>query len=191
MADTHTQHTHTIDTHHIQDPMTHTGGAGGGVSPLAAVASQKLGVLRGTLDDGNPLAKLRGNGLVWSRVFEDINRLVEHIDARPVAHHVVQPPWRDLQFPAPADIIVNMMPIKLFQLRETLPEHLHQYIPLIRACPTGLGKLCPFEAVEAGMDVSHDKVAYLTVHESLVPVGEPQLQAGLHVERPGLQVSGI
>jgi hypothetical protein len=75
-------------------------------------------------------------------------------------------------FPEPTGIDVNMMPIKLFDLKRSLPENLHGYLPLIMECKVRMGKK------------RYDQIVYLTVQESHVPAGESQRRPGLHIERP-------
>jgi hypothetical protein len=73
-----------------------------------------------------------------------------------------------------------MMPIemKFWQWEASIPESLRAYKPLIRQCfhyqGYGLGK---------------NKVAYLTVHESIVEPNESQRRPGVHIDSP-LQASG-
>merc|ERR1711966_348085 len=70
-------------------------------------------------------------------------------------------------FPEPSGINVNMMPIRL-GMKESLPEYLHSYWPLLEAC-----KIAPSDV---------GKVGYLTVQENHVEKGETQRRPGLHVE---------
>jgi hypothetical protein len=67
-------------------------------------------------------------------------------------------------FPRRSDIRVNMMPI-IFGDSASIPEHLHGYLPMISRCGLPPGKL-----------------AYLTVHESMVSAGESQRRQGVHTE---------
>jgi len=67
-------------------------------------------------------------------------------------------------FPAPTNIVVNMMPI-ITGDASSLPEHLQGYLPLIAS--TGL---------ERG------KISYLTIHESVVAPGETQRRPGAHTD---------
>ena len=79
------------------------------------------------------------------------------------------------KFPTPADRNVNMMPFILGD-QDSLPENLQCYHPLIEQCP--------YVMEEVG------KVAYLTVHESFVKVGDAQRRQGLHIESPGIFPDG-
>jgi hypothetical protein len=67
-----------------------------------------------------------------------------------------------------------MMPF-IFGDKESLPDNLRCYFPLIEQCP--------YMADEIG------KVGFLTVHESYVVAGESQRRSGLHIEAPGTQSS--
>lgn len=78
-----------------------------------------------------------------------------------------------LVFPPPSDININMMPIKIFDV-ESIPLNCRGYLPYIQSC-----RIVPRHPEW------RDKVVYLTIHESWVPVGESQRRSGLHVERPG------
>ncbi|GAQ81061.1 hypothetical protein KFL_000690390 [Klebsormidium nitens] len=144
----------------------------------------KLTVLRGTLDEENPLSLLRGNEHIWTKVFGLVDTWYEeHIDRKSVAFDMVETfrgprssrPSRPalVSFPEPQGIQINMMPIKLFDLYDTVPANCQQYISCI--------KMCAGESRQKDFN----RVAYLTIHESVVPVGEPQRRPGLHIEQPG------
>ncbi len=75
-----------------------------------------------------------------------------------------------VQFPEPSDRNVNMMPF-IFGDKESLPDNLQCYFPLIEQCP--------YMADEVG------KVGFITVHESYVVAVESQRRSGLHIEAPG------
>lgn len=77
-------------------------------------------------------------------------------------------------FPLPNNRNVNMMPFILGN-KESLPQDLQCYYPLIDACP--------FCVEDFG------KVAYLTVKESMVEQGQTQRRPGLHIESPGATLS--
>jgi hypothetical protein len=62
------------------------------------------------------------------------------------------------------DILVNMMPF-VFDDDSSIPEEYHDYLPLIDQCSFEKGKL-----------------AYLTIHESLVKAGISQRRPGIHTE---------
>ena len=144
--------------------------------PIHTMATVRHDVLCGTLDADNPLSKLRANGLVWSDVFGRVDSWYEkHIARTSDAYHVAR---QKVAFPAPSNIVINMMPIKLFRLRHTVPEQYAQYIPMIRQCPVPV----------YGDNI--DRIAYLTIHESPVPVGQSQRRPGLHIERPAVVSDG-
>lgn len=76
-------------------------------------------------------------------------------------------------FPKPTGRNVNMMPFLLGN-RESLPDDLQCYHPLIESC-----------LYERETDLG--TVAYLTVHESIrVEAGKTQRRPGLHIESPGV-----
>ena len=147
------------------------------------------------------LSKLRGNGLVLGTVFDDVDEYYErHIDRTSTAFRVdvgretLVPGtswpgtrWIKAAFPEPSGIDVNMMPFRFFDAKDTLPESLHGYLPLIASCPVA--------AVDFGPDGSakewrSNRVAYLTVQESHVGAGKTQRRPGLHIDRPGAIVDG-
>lgn len=143
------------------------------------VSTTVTDVLRGTLDNSNPMCKLRGNALVLSKILNEVDKYYEdHIDRDSVA-------WDTLcmlmgPFPKPTGLCINMMPIDLKSLsfRNGLPEVCRPYLSLIRACRTS------WYDHHTG-DENRDRVAYLTISESYVDVGKPHRRQGLHIERPG------
>eukprot|EP00798_Chlamydomonas_sp_ICE-L_P018307 gene18307-24768_t len=117
----------------------------------------KFEVLRGTLDPYSPLSKLRGNGLVWSDVFERLDSWYEdHINDKTAVHLVVSN--RD---------------------HYLVEQECAPYMDIIKQC--GLSE-----------NWVPDSIAYLTIHESEVPVGQCQRRPGLHIECPssGPEVDG-
>jgi hypothetical protein len=171
------------------------------MSPPSRYDPAVVELLRGTLNDApHPLHKLRGNALVLQRVADDVERWHDaHIRADPHAFHRMSTGSHyfglvddSVRLPQPAsdDIDVNMMPIRLFDPERTVPDFLRQYVPLIERCARQVPR---FRTVEPGApfhvgvetELAHDRVAYLTVHESAVPPGQAQRRPGLHVERPG------
>lgn len=90
------------------------------------------------------------------------------------SQNMVIPLSRLVKFPPPQDLNINMMPIMLNDLINTLPKKLHGYIDVIRMCPAAYNGC----------------VAYLTVHESLVKGGESQRRPGVHIEAPIKLVHG-
>ncbi|GAQ81063.1 hypothetical protein KFL_000690410 [Klebsormidium nitens] len=144
----------------------------------------KLTILRGTLEEDNPLSLLRGNEHIWSKVFGLVDTWYEeHIDRKSVAFDLLEVldseerprTFRSVlvSFPEPQGIHINMMPIKLFELDETVPANCQQYVDCIEIC------------ADETRPRKFNRVAYLTIHESVVPVGEAQRRPGLHIEQPG------
>ena len=110
---------------------------------------------------------------MWETIFDDVSSWYRrHIDTDSTAFCSIGQPRA---FPEPRGLNINMMPIKMFRLEQTLPESCRGYIPFIRSC------LVPR---------THDRTVYLTIHESRVPAGEAQRRPGLHVERPGQVADG-
>lgn len=70
----------------------------------------------------------------------------------------------EVAFPRPVGALINMMPI-ITGDPQSVPSHLHGYLPLIDS--TGL---------ERG------QLSYLTIHESLVLPGQTQRRPGVHTE---------
>lgn len=147
--------------------------------------AHRLPVLLGTLDDSNPLAQLRGNGLVWTKVFGEVDGWYQqHIEYEPKAYSTVPISTR-WGWPEPTGLEINMMPFELFDTG-TLPECCSPYIPLIRSLPVPR-----YMRTEEGHIVDNsERICYLTIHESHVPAGQAQRRPGLHVERPGALVQG-
>ena len=89
--------------------------------------------------------------------------------------------FESLSFPKPLkeEININMMPISMkpATFNQQLPKELHGYIPWIHACINADGGL-------------HEKICYLTIHESFVEKGKSQRRPGLHIELPGAGVGG-
>ena len=77
------------------------------------------------------------------------------------------------------------MPIIFFDVK-SIPELYHPYLPLLQNCP-----LTRYKYTNKGEYVSmYNRISYLTIHESLVPVGQTQRRSGPHIERPGGLVDG-
>ncbi|KXS18082.1 hypothetical protein M427DRAFT_53930 [Gonapodya prolifera JEL478] len=73
----------------------------------------------------------------------------------------------DATFPRPRGIQINMMPFHLEDAAGTIPAECHGYLAFIRQCvgrSTGL--------------------AYLTIDEREVPIGESHRRGGLHIDSP-------
>jgi len=135
--------------------------------------SKEITVLQGTLDDANPLSKLRGNALVWSNIFGKVDDFYNaHIDRVSVANKTIDVNYvYGAGFPEPKDININMMPITFYP--RCIPAIYKGYSALLNKTQHNLG----------GREWGH--VFYLTIQEGWVPVGQTQRRAGLHIERPG------
>ena len=94
-------------------------------------------------------------GRDWPYVKEEVAATSHRFDDGFVAFARVG----QVEFPAPADRNVNMLPF-IFGDKESLPDNLQCYFPLIEQCPYLKDDL--------------GKVGYLTVHESYVDVGKAQ-----------------
>ena len=136
-------------------------------------------VLLGTIDDENPLALLRANPLVWTKVFGEVERLYSSHILNTKAFHIIDVykykyNIDESVFPEPTGININMMPITWWN---GLPKFLDGYEWLIRRC-------LQFATID------FEKIVYLTIHESIVEPGQTQRRSGLHVERPGMVARG-
>lgn len=136
----------------------------------------KIDLLRGTIDDDNPLSILRANPLIWSKVFDNVQSWYNaHILRTENAYKVMDYSYlrcMPLQFPAPTNININMMPIKYCEIPGFIPREYHRMY---------------YECMRFS---DYNTTAYLTIHESLVQPGESQRRSGLHVERPGSIAQG-
>jgi hypothetical protein len=148
-------------------------------------------VLRGTIDQENPLSILQGQKDVLNEIFGNVNSFYEnHIDRKSTSTLIGtgKAVRRNFTFPTPKGINVNMMPIKLFDY-STIPDFCKPYQEMIRNCivaPWDYGT----EEPRVGRTM-RDRVAYLTIHESHVPAGQSQRRPGLHIERPAaISISG-
>lgn len=159
---------------------------------MLTLAKRRLAVLGGTLDSDHELSKFHGNGLVWTKIFRDVDddEFEKFLDRTSVAY-LVRPglSWRDdfyntpyqfgeAHFPEPTGINVNMMPFRLgdlfFDGGKNVPDFLKGYVKLVRQCPV------PVHTPNGWW-----RVVYLSVHESFVERGQSQRRHGLHIERPG------
>jgi len=152
------------------------------------IKRQYFDVLRGTLDDNNPLSKLRAKALIWTTIFLEIdNWYKEHIDTDNISFKRI--PFLNydenyntfeekIKFPEPTNININMMPI--IMNAKFIPEYLHSYYNLIKHLP-----IPHYDLNNLNQDGYYEKkVLYLTIHESYVSAGEFQRRPGLHIERP-------
>lgn len=155
-----------------------------------------IALLRGTYDPDSTLHKIQGHRDVLDIISSDIDKwYYEHIQATDQAFAQLHPRYNryadhnfsELIFPPPQDININMMPIKLWDLENTLPHELQAYKGIIASCWYSHFK------VDANGDyvTNKDDIAYLTIHESYVEPGQTQRRPGLHIERPGIEGSEL
>lgn len=129
----------------------------------------KLDVLRGTIDEDNPLSILRANSLVWLKIFTNVEKFYNsYILQTENAYKSIA--IDDYMFPPSKNININMMPIKS-HCAESIPTFLDQYIGLINYC----SNFC-----------DRNKTIYLTIQESIVEPCKSQRRPGVHIERPGV-----
>ena len=84
---------------------------------------------------------------------------------------------------------INMMPIDLYRLEETLPTYLHGYLPMLKKCRFSMSH--PSDCMEE-WDSSYEKLpwlAFVTIDERYVDEGCSQRRRGLHVEAPTVLAS--
>ena len=169
-------------------------------------------LLRGTLDPENPLSLIYGNGLVWKKIFDDVDSWYsDHIDREARGNYTLRTTtgigipyqlWLGLnpipedthiepfEFPKPTGINVNMMPIKYFDKR-SIPEFCCSYTDLIYSCPISTHEIYKSDdANRIELKSRTDRIAYLTIEEGIVPIGVTQREPGLQIERPGLMKDG-
>jgi hypothetical protein len=141
--------------------------------------------LKGTEETDHPLRILDGQRDVLEMICQEVDHLYKkHIihDEKSsfleICDTVTFPPFRGIN--------VNMMPIKLYYLKETLPEEMSGYAEMIRRC------FVPYCTIADNGEMSRNlnKVAYLTIHESYVEPGTTQRRPGLHIERPTVAQEG-
>lgn len=151
---------------------------------------QKLEVFKGLKDTKNNLNVLDGNLLVLNKVFRNLNNWYNsHIEYNDQSFNIINEHREDNLFPEPSGININMMPIRYFDIDNTLPEYLDGYRKLIQSCPVTTFDFHPENLKKAVY--RYDRTVYLTVHESIVPDGETQRRPGIHIERPlALKKSG-
>ena len=90
-----------------------------------------------------------------------------HIETKGVFASIVC----NVRFPDPKGINCNMMPIKLGDIN-SIPKTMHQYIPLLMACPLN--------------NDEQNKIGYLTIHESVIANdGQSQRRGGIHTDMAG------
>lgn len=168
------------------------------------ITENRQSILLGTLREDLPISKLDGNRYI----LEDILKYVEkplydefyqkHINKNEVPYMIwprqdkYSKPERirmtqPIIFPPPRDININMMPIKMGgYLFSSLPDECKHYATFIyNNCMATPLLLVGDLMGDQGSIVVKDRIAYLTIHEGLVPIGEAQRRPGLHIERPG------
>lgn len=170
----------------------------------------RLILLRGTIDPDNPLSLIYGNGLVWKKIFDDVDSWYsDHVDKDTRGNHTVRN-WKrtpkmkcvpaPFEFPKPTGINVNTMPIRYFD-KMSIPEFCRPYADLIDSCPVSAYDIYKSSDADIGeLDFRNDsgygwkerseRVAYLTIEEGIVPIGVTQRRPGLHIERPGSVLDG-
>lgn len=122
-------------------------------------------------DEQSDLYVLKGHQVVLSDVLGFSEKWYkEHIDTSSVAYFLPTVPRYGVpqhahDFPPPTGININMMPIKW----NMIPPECSGYQAMIRACAT-----------LADLNLTW----YLTIQESMVPVGQTQRIPGLHIDRP-------
>jgi hypothetical protein len=166
-------------------------------------------IMLGTQQESSPLYFLKGHDTIWGVIFTDLDSISkQHVEHEAIAYQVRhtaetmlsscavltklhplcymtyndQVTAKDLWFPAPQGLRINMMPIKYCSrgIYATVPPDCAQYISMI--------KRCSLDTVQ--YRGGNDHVMYLTVHEELVPVGQPHRRPGVHVERLGYMANG-
>lgn len=159
----------------------------------SAMAAAVETFLKGTYEDDNPLRILNGQKDVLEKIVCNLDDLYKP--------HVLCDPERaftefdgcsggqPLTFPAFQGINVNMLPIKYYDLANTLPADLNGYAPMIKQCFVSHWKMDENGVCKIG-EYDVDKVVYLTIHESVVDPGKTQRRSGLHIERPTVMVPG-
>lgn len=143
---------------------------------------QKLEILKGGISNSNTLHILNENRLVLNKIFDNVDNWYDyHIKHTNQAFKIINERKTSL-FPEPTGININMMPIKYFDLNNSLPKYLWGYLDLIKACPVNL---YDYDSKDITKYVYRgNRIVYLTIHESMVPVGKTQRRPGLHIEKP-------
>jgi hypothetical protein len=141
--------------------------------------------LKGTEESDHPLRILNGQKDVLEKICQEVDTFYkthiihdEKCSFLEICDTVTFPPFRGIN--------VNMMPIKLYYLKETLPEELSGYDEMIKRC------FVPYCTISDNGEMSRNlnRVAYLTIHESYVKPGTTQRRPGLHIERPTVRQAG-
>jgi hypothetical protein len=158
-------------------------------------------LLYGTGHSNSSLSKLNGQKDVLERLFQEVETPLyeefykSHIRDDERAYCIwprltLYPEFllmtRPVEFPAPRDIHINMMPVYLgIGIYRSLPNDYQHYANFIwRHCLSHYWN--PIKENE----IPTTRIGYLTIHEGWVPVGQSQRRPGLHIERPGAIASG-
>lgn len=128
----------------------------------------------------SPLSCVYANALVLSEIFRRVDEWYRgHIDDASVAYCVLNIP--PVTFPPLRGVRVNMMPIDLLKLPETLPENCLPYKDIIKTCFSAQR----VRHFRESFDPHRPCIAYVSIDESDdIPVGRTQRRSGLHIERP-------
>lgn len=143
----------------------------------------KLELFKGLKDKKNNLNILDGNLLVCDKIFRNVdNWYNSHIEYNYQSYSIINEHRESNLFPESTGININMMPIRYFDLNKSLPKNLDGYRKLIQSCP-----VIAFDFLPKKLDkvfYRHDRIVYLTIHESIVSNGKTQRRPGIHIERP-------
>lgn len=147
-------------------------------------SDRRLQLLKGVLNEKHPLHIFDHSGLIWNNIWRRVDEWYdEHIDSESVAFmpETINPYFPRWTFPPPTGLNVNMMPIKYYDLQNSLPAELTGYKNMIRECYVPYADL---DDCNRSWIYNQGKIVYLTIQETLVPVGQCQRRRGLHIEKP-------
>lgn len=143
---------------------------------------KKTQISNGMKDPLNLRNILDRNCLVWNKVFNKVYEYYDHHIERTDRAYSIMDDRTIASFPEPTGISVNMLPLKFFDVENTLPEYLQGYRHMISCIPISRFDYDANDLMK--YTDRRDRIVYLTVHESMVPVGKSQRRPGLHIERP-------
>lgn len=128
---------------------------------------------------------LKGHQLVLHNILNEVKEHYYqfHIDKNASSFKIC----RQIAFPTPTDLSINMMPIYLHKPKASLPDFAQQYLPLIYACPTTFSSFWNETYIEASRNWK-DEIGYLTIQEGWIEAGQTQRRPGVHIERPARNV---
>ena len=145
------------------------------------MADVKRTLLLGTLAEGHPLSLLRGHALVWHKVFGFVDDWYEaHINLESGGYLSTPYYFNHNCFPEPTGLQINMMPVRLDQ-ESTWPPFCDGYARMMQQCN--------WNRSGRALEEEGHNVAYLTICETMVPVGTSQRRGGLHIESPSALLS--